>query len=107
MSLTFSFVKSMFAIGWLELGEAEKAQLLLQKCFQNIQEPFQVSTCLAPLHKKKYWLTDADVLTCPLRCGASRPMALVSSTFSQEWEDSCRLCSSVTLASGQWISSPS
>eukprot|EP00066_Takifugu_rubripes_P004399 XP_003967747.1 PREDICTED: acid trehalase-like protein 1 isoform X2 [Takifugu rubripes] len=33
---------SMFAIGWLELGDTEKAQLLLQKCFQNIQGPFQV-----------------------------------------------------------------
>ncbi|XP_036962943.1 protein-glucosylgalactosylhydroxylysine glucosidase isoform X1 [Acanthopagrus latus] len=33
---------SMFAIGWMELGEAEKAQSLLQKCFKNIQAPFQV-----------------------------------------------------------------
>ncbi|XP_061892002.1 protein-glucosylgalactosylhydroxylysine glucosidase [Entelurus aequoreus] len=32
----------MFAIGWLELGEAEKAQQLLEKCFKNIQGPFQV-----------------------------------------------------------------
>ncbi|KAJ4937491.1 hypothetical protein JOQ06_002126 [Pogonophryne albipinna] len=32
----------MFAIGWLELGEAEKAQHLLEKCFKNIQKPFQV-----------------------------------------------------------------
>ncbi|XP_061630614.1 protein-glucosylgalactosylhydroxylysine glucosidase isoform X2 [Phyllopteryx taeniolatus] len=32
----------MFAIGWLELGEAEKAQRLLEKCFRNIQGPFQV-----------------------------------------------------------------
>ncbi|KAF7659857.1 hypothetical protein LDENG_00292130 [Lucifuga dentata] len=32
----------MFAIGWLELGEAEKAQRLLEKCFNNIQGPFQV-----------------------------------------------------------------
>ncbi|XP_039519090.1 protein-glucosylgalactosylhydroxylysine glucosidase-like [Pimephales promelas] len=32
----------MFALGWLELGEAEKAQKLLQKCFKNIQKPFQV-----------------------------------------------------------------
>uniref|UniRef100_UPI003AAA9432 protein-glucosylgalactosylhydroxylysine glucosidase isoform X1 n=2 Tax=Centroberyx gerrardi TaxID=166262 RepID=UPI003AAA9432 len=32
----------MFAVGWLELGEAERAQHLLQKCFSNIQEPFQV-----------------------------------------------------------------
>lgn len=34
----------MFAIGWLELGEAERAQLLLEKCFKNIQGPFQVSS---------------------------------------------------------------
>ncbi|KAM7414708.1 hypothetical protein PAMA_019493 [Pampus argenteus] len=32
----------MFAIGWLELGEAEKAQHLIEKCFKNIQGPFQV-----------------------------------------------------------------
>ncbi|XP_037538885.1 protein-glucosylgalactosylhydroxylysine glucosidase [Nematolebias whitei] len=32
----------MFAIGWLELGEAEKSQHLLEKCFENIQGPFQV-----------------------------------------------------------------
>uniref|UniRef100_A0A8C4EYE7 Protein-glucosylgalactosylhydroxylysine glucosidase n=1 Tax=Dicentrarchus labrax TaxID=13489 RepID=A0A8C4EYE7_DICLA len=32
----------MFAIGWLELGEAEKAHKLLEKCFKNIQGPFQV-----------------------------------------------------------------
>uniref|UniRef100_A0A672GNN8 Protein-glucosylgalactosylhydroxylysine glucosidase n=1 Tax=Salarias fasciatus TaxID=181472 RepID=A0A672GNN8_SALFA len=33
---------SMFAISWMELGEAEKAQRLLEKCFNNIQGPFQV-----------------------------------------------------------------
>lgn len=44
--LLFSTVKGMFAIGWLELGEAEKAQLLLEKCFKNIQGPFQVSSQL-------------------------------------------------------------
>uniref|UniRef100_A0A671S6Y5 Protein-glucosylgalactosylhydroxylysine glucosidase n=1 Tax=Sinocyclocheilus anshuiensis TaxID=1608454 RepID=A0A671S6Y5_9TELE len=32
----------MFALGWLELGEAERAQKLLRKCFKNIQKPFQV-----------------------------------------------------------------
>ncbi|XP_013981556.1 protein-glucosylgalactosylhydroxylysine glucosidase isoform X1 [Salmo salar] len=32
----------MFAVGWLELGEVEKARHLLQKCFKNIQGPFQV-----------------------------------------------------------------
>uniref|UniRef100_A0A8C6WY21 Protein-glucosylgalactosylhydroxylysine glucosidase n=1 Tax=Neogobius melanostomus TaxID=47308 RepID=A0A8C6WY21_9GOBI len=32
----------MFAIGWLELDEAERAQHLLTKCFSNIQGPFQV-----------------------------------------------------------------
>ncbi|XP_037624479.1 protein-glucosylgalactosylhydroxylysine glucosidase [Sebastes umbrosus] len=32
----------MFAIGWLELGEAERARHLLEKCFKNIQAPFQV-----------------------------------------------------------------
>ncbi|KAM9754785.1 protein-glucosylgalactosylhydroxylysine glucosidase isoform 1-T5 [Menidia menidia] len=34
----------MFAIGWLELGESERAQRLLEKCFKNIQGPFQVWT---------------------------------------------------------------
>ncbi|XP_062859596.1 protein-glucosylgalactosylhydroxylysine glucosidase [Trichomycterus rosablanca] len=33
---------SMFAVGWLELGKAEKAQQLLLKCFKNIQGPFNV-----------------------------------------------------------------
>lgn len=32
----------MFAIGWLELGEPDRALLLLEKCFKNIQGPFQV-----------------------------------------------------------------
>ncbi|KAM9815942.1 protein-glucosylgalactosylhydroxylysine glucosidase isoform 1-T3 [Syngnathus typhle] len=32
----------MFAIGWLELGDAKKAQHLLEKSFRNIQGPFQV-----------------------------------------------------------------
>ncbi|XP_073688280.1 protein-glucosylgalactosylhydroxylysine glucosidase-like [Garra rufa] len=34
----------MFAMGWLELGDAERAQSLLQKCYPNIQKPFQVWT---------------------------------------------------------------
>lgn len=34
--------KGMFAIGWLELGEPDRALLLLEKCFKNIQGPFQV-----------------------------------------------------------------
>lgn len=33
---------SMFAVGWLELGDAERAQKLLDKCFSHIQGPFQV-----------------------------------------------------------------
>ncbi|XP_074533176.1 protein-glucosylgalactosylhydroxylysine glucosidase [Halichoeres trimaculatus] len=32
----------MFAIGWLELGEAEKADVLLSRCYSHIQGPFQV-----------------------------------------------------------------
>lgn len=32
----------MFAIGWLELGEAEKASVLLDRCYSHIQGPFQV-----------------------------------------------------------------
>ncbi|KAF4094827.1 protein-glucosylgalactosylhydroxylysine glucosidase-like [Onychostoma macrolepis] len=32
----------MFALGWLELGDAERAQTLLKKCFKNIQKPFHV-----------------------------------------------------------------
>ncbi|XP_018618768.1 protein-glucosylgalactosylhydroxylysine glucosidase isoform X2 [Scleropages formosus] len=32
----------MFALGWLELGEADKAEDQLSKCFNNIQGPFQV-----------------------------------------------------------------
>lgn len=64
-------VKSMFAIGWLELGKAEKAQLLLHKCFQNIQAPFQVKSCLAPFNKEKSWLTDVGVFT-PVPSGVER-----------------------------------
>ncbi|XP_068170245.1 protein-glucosylgalactosylhydroxylysine glucosidase isoform X2 [Antennarius striatus] len=33
---------SMFAIGWLEIGEAEKAHRLVERCFKSIQGPFQV-----------------------------------------------------------------
>uniref|UniRef100_A0A8D2IL37 Protein-glucosylgalactosylhydroxylysine glucosidase n=2 Tax=Varanus komodoensis TaxID=61221 RepID=A0A8D2IL37_VARKO len=33
---------SMFAIGWLELKETEKAQQQLNKCFSNITEPFKI-----------------------------------------------------------------
>lgn len=58
------------------------------------------------LTKIKRRLTDADAVTCPRRCGASRPMALAQSTSSQEWVDSYRPCCSVTLASGQCIFSP-
>ncbi|XP_063053306.1 protein-glucosylgalactosylhydroxylysine glucosidase [Engraulis encrasicolus] len=32
----------MFAVAWLELGEVERGQKLLEKCYQNIQGPFQV-----------------------------------------------------------------
>ncbi|KAJ8332181.1 hypothetical protein SKAU_G00428310 [Synaphobranchus kaupii] len=32
----------MFAVGWLELGDAVKAQKLLNNCFSNIRGPFQV-----------------------------------------------------------------
>lgn len=32
----------MFAVGWLELKEAERAQQQLSKCFGNITEPFKV-----------------------------------------------------------------
>lgn len=46
----------MFAIGWLELGEAEKAQLLLEKCFKNIQGPFQVSFGSCALYDFNHYL---------------------------------------------------
>ncbi|XP_031420514.1 protein-glucosylgalactosylhydroxylysine glucosidase isoform X2 [Clupea harengus] len=32
----------MFAVAWMELGETERAQELLEKCYKNIQGPFQV-----------------------------------------------------------------
>ena len=54
--------KSMFAIGWMELGEADKAQSLLQKCFSNIQGPFQVSFWVThALHAKTFLLTGDSV----------------------------------------------
>ncbi|XP_061209583.1 protein-glucosylgalactosylhydroxylysine glucosidase [Neopsephotus bourkii] len=33
---------SMFAVGWLELKEVQRAQALLNKCFSNITEPFKI-----------------------------------------------------------------
>ncbi|KAM4777828.1 protein-glucosylgalactosylhydroxylysine glucosidase isoform 2-T2 [Cyanocitta cristata] len=33
---------SMFAVGWLELKELQRARSQLQKCFSNITEPFKV-----------------------------------------------------------------
>ncbi|XP_072194702.1 protein-glucosylgalactosylhydroxylysine glucosidase isoform X2 [Excalfactoria chinensis] len=33
---------SMFAVGWLELKEMERAQGQLNKCFNNITEPFKI-----------------------------------------------------------------
>ncbi|XP_043825648.1 protein-glucosylgalactosylhydroxylysine glucosidase [Dromiciops gliroides] len=35
---------SMFAVGWMELKESQKAHAQLQKCFSNISEPFKVWT---------------------------------------------------------------
>lgn len=35
--------QSMFAVGWLELKEVQRAQTHLNKCFSNITEPFKVS----------------------------------------------------------------
>ncbi|NXS61491.1 PGGHG glucosidase, partial [Brachypteracias leptosomus] len=33
---------SMFAVGWLELKEVQRAQTQLNKCFSNIMEPFKI-----------------------------------------------------------------
>ncbi|NXP10709.1 PGGHG glucosidase, partial [Thinocorus orbignyianus] len=33
---------SMFAVGWLELKEVQRAQSQLSKCFSNITEPFKI-----------------------------------------------------------------
>ncbi|NXT81415.1 PGGHG glucosidase, partial [Zapornia atra] len=33
---------SMFAVGWLELKEVQRAQSQLRKCFSNITEPFKI-----------------------------------------------------------------
>ncbi|XP_030055381.1 protein-glucosylgalactosylhydroxylysine glucosidase [Microcaecilia unicolor] len=35
---------SMFAVGWMQLKEIQKAQNLLKKCYGNITEPFQIWT---------------------------------------------------------------
>lgn len=57
----FSLPQSMFAVGWLELKEVQRAQSQLNKCFSNITEPFKVS-CVA-------WLLPSDqhllFLPCP------------------------------------------
>lgn len=34
--------QSMFAVGWLELKELQRARNQLEKCFSNITEPFKV-----------------------------------------------------------------
>lgn len=101
-SMTFH-CKAMFAVGWLELGEADKAHHLLEKCFRNIQGPFQVSFWLTrPLqHELLTWMLFECLITSPHRCGVNYQIALVLSTFSQEWGDSCRLCCLVILGSGQ------
>ena len=54
----------MFAVGWLELGEAEKAQQELQKCFKNIQGPFQVRVMLIIPAELNYLLL--SVTLCPI-----------------------------------------
>lgn len=40
-----SLLQSMFAVGWLEMKETQRAQCQLNKCFSNITEPFKVSCC--------------------------------------------------------------
>ncbi|XP_061077729.1 protein-glucosylgalactosylhydroxylysine glucosidase isoform X1 [Conger conger] len=42
MTWSVFVVQSMFAVGWLELGDAGRAQTMLNKCLRNIQGPFQV-----------------------------------------------------------------
>lgn len=91
--------KGMFAIGWLELGESDRAQLLLEKCFENIQGPFQVpeqssdnTVGIGSLYANR---------TSSYRCGANHRTALGRSTSSLEWGDSCRRCCLVTRVSGQ------
>nr|XP_009936902.1 PREDICTED: acid trehalase-like protein 1 [Opisthocomus hoazin] len=37
-----SLPQSMFAVGWLELKEVQRAQSQLNKCFSNITEPFKI-----------------------------------------------------------------
>lgn len=39
----FPLRQSMFAVGWLELKEPQRAWSQLEKCFSNITEPFKVS----------------------------------------------------------------
>lgn len=70
----------MFAISWLELGEAEKAQRLLEKCFKNIQGPFQVSNSSVHMHIHAYHIYIMNiqcVITSPHRYGVSHRTALV------------------------------
>lgn len=89
----------MFAIGWLELGEPDKAQLLLERCFKNIQGPFQV---LEQSFDNTGGPGSVDANhTSSLRFGASRQTGLGRSTSSLGWGDSCRRCCLVTQGSGQ------
>lgn len=43
MLSSFPLRQSMFAMGWLELKEPQRAWSQLEKCFSNITEPFKVS----------------------------------------------------------------
>lgn len=97
--------KGMFAIGWLELGEPDRALLLLEKCFKNIQGPFQVLEQSADNTGGEggggeTGSLDADH-TSSHRCGANRRTAPGRSTSSLGWGDSCRWCCLVTRGSGQ------
>lgn len=47
-----------------------------------------------------YWTSSECVITSPGRYGVNHLMALVQSTFSREWEDSCKLCCSAIQALG-------
>ncbi|XP_034626369.1 protein-glucosylgalactosylhydroxylysine glucosidase isoform X1 [Trachemys scripta elegans] len=42
---------SMFAVGWMELKEIQRAQSQLNKCFNNITEPFKV---------RQIWVENSD-----------------------------------------------
>lgn len=101
--LWLSFVRvCLQLVGWSS-GRRRKPFIYFRSVSRTSRDPFRYPSDprthlnTTPLN----WMLSECVITSPHRYGVNYQMALVQSTSSQEWEDSCRLCCLVTLASGQ------